>query len=287
MASRGKEVGLLAVHGMGEQTPDFAGAFFSLMEKHLGEELFARVHFEPVFYQAVLDEQQSAMAVRMERETLRWQELRRFTMFSLSDAVSLTRRPDTPQSPYTRVQRVVQESIGRCERALDGPDRPMVIVAHSLGGHVISNYLWDSQQEQPCQGVWCDVTRGDSPVEACLRLHTLKALFTLGCNIPVFVAGYREQEIIPVHNRSHGYDFVWRNFYDPDDVLGWPLQPINPAYGRTVEDDVVVNAAGSALEAATKGWNPLSHSLYWRDRGVIEPVADTVRALLLGGSSRA
>lgn len=75
------------------------------------------------------------------------------------------------------------------------------------------------------------------------------------------------QALLQANERAvfDGYDIRWRNFYDEDDPLGWPLRPLGSSYRAAVEDDVAVNAGGSLLGHLTRAWNPFSHSRYWRD----------------------
>jgi hypothetical protein len=58
----------------------------------------------------------------------------------------------------------------------------------------------------------------------------------------------------------------WTNLYDKDDVLSYPLQPLNNEYDRVVKD-VEVNVGG-----LLSSWNPASHLEYWTDKHVLERV---------------
>ena len=61
----------------------------------------------------------------------------------------------------------------------------------------------------------------------------------------------------------------------PDDILGYPLRPINDAYRRTVHRDIAINVGG--LFAS---WNPLSHARDWTDGDFVRPVARFLATLL-------
>ncbi|NIQ25048.1 MAG: hypothetical protein GTN88_00295, partial [Gammaproteobacteria bacterium] len=67
----------------------------------------------------------------------------------------------------------------------------------------------------------------------------------------------------------------WLNFFDPDDVLGYPLKPLSPEYRRAVSRDITINVGGIAAS-----WNPLSHSKYWTDNDFTKPVAKFIDKLL-------
>ncbi|GAB3452918.1 hypothetical protein GCM10027321_02350 [Massilia terrae] len=61
-------------------------------------------------------------------------------------------------------------------------------------------------------------------------------------------------------------------------MLGWPLQPLSEAYGKLVKD-VEINAGQGLFDLVAKSWNPWSHTTYWTDNGVLDPVANTLRKL--------
>ena len=143
-------------------------------------------------------------------------------------------------------------------------------MAHSLGGNIMSNYIWDMQHgggDQP----------GDlSPFE---QLHTLAGMITFGCNIPLFTFAYTDVKPIQfpadqlpdtVRNKAR-----WFNYYDPDDVLGYPLKSINSAYDAVVDEDIAINVGG-----LLSNWNPISHTKYWTDNDFTKPAAEFIASYL-------
>jgi hypothetical protein len=154
-------------------------------------------------------------------------------------------------------------------------------VAQSLGGQLISNYIWDAQQPRAYAGIWStpldDGVPADTARDNFRRMRTLRRLLTTGCNIPVFVAGHGTIE--PIDRRKLGVDFRWINQFDPDDVLGWPLAQLSAAYAQLVEDRPV-NAGGNSLLERIKGLSPYSHAQYWSTDHVLDGIADSLRELL-------
>jgi hypothetical protein len=67
----------------------------------------------------------------------------------------------------------------------------------------------------------------------------------------------------------------WLNFYDPDDILGYPLKGLSASYDKTVTEDISVNVGG-----ITAMWNPASHSEYWTDNSFTIPVTDMLSDIL-------
>ncbi len=75
----------------------------------------------------------------------------------------------------------------------------------------------------------------------------------------------------------HGMGCQGRDFADSmrDDILGYPLKPINPAYRRVVSRDITINVGG-----ILSSWNPASHTKYWTDNDFTVPAAEFVGRLL-------
>lgn len=281
-------VALLSIHGMGETQPDYADALFSTLRQQLGPQA-AKVFFHSVYYQDLLqyNEQRVWQAVA---SRLRWSKLRRFMLYGFADAAALEHRKEQPHSLYHYSQLKIARALYLAKQQLSAGGK-LVLLAHSLGGHVLSCYLWDAQQakagSKPAAGIWRDIKRyqagisGDKPLTeddiAFLRGDHLAALVTTGCNIPIFVAAHAMEQIVPFTKPNP--DFIWHNYYDKDDVLGWPLADLSPPYAALVKD-ITINAGGGFFGWLAASWNPLSHNLYWRDREVVKAIIANVSRLL-------
>lgn len=119
-----------------------------------------------------------------------------------------------------------------------------------------------------------DVAEG-SPRDKFRRMQSLKGFYTLGCNIPIFVAGHKKIEAI----KPPMEEFKWYNLYDKDDVLGWPLKSLSPSYEELVED-IQINVGRGLLSKLFKSWNPLSHGQYWQDKNVIGHISDNIKQII-------
>ena len=62
----------------------------------------------------------------------------------------------------------------------------------------------------------------------------------------------------------------WLNFYDADDVLGYPLRQLSNSYKKLVKDNHI-NSGGLLTS-----WNPLSHNGYWTDNDMTKPAAELI-----------
>lgn len=273
-----KTIALLTVHGMGDTPRNYHVSFCNALRSAVGKVSWDRIAFQPVYYQDVLQSGQAQIFERM-RKQIDWMKLRRFLLYGFSDAASLEYKKELPGSPYHAAQQVILNALDAVFDEAGQNAIPVVIVAQSLGGHVLSSYLWDAQQQpRAYAGVWsAPLTDGiatGSPRDRFRRLQTLRRFYTAGCNIPIFVAGQRNiQAIAPP-----GPDFAWYNFFDEDDVLGWPLKPLSPSYEKLVQD-IAINAGTGAFGTLVRSWNPFSHDQYWLDREFIDHLRLRIEAL--------
>ena len=277
--------GVLLVHGMGEQSEQTFGVAF---ERAVRPRLAARgVHdaevvFRRGYWADLLNTRERDLLAQTARGgPLAYRQLRGFVVNALGDAVAYRRAPTGGRSLYDEVHDRMRDHLRALHVALGGVDAPVVVVAHSLGSVIASDYLWDAQH--PATGR----TPAESPFE---RLHTLAGLVTFGSALPLFtlalpkvvaVAPPRESPLLAPTVRAVAR---WENYYDPDDVLGWPLRTVEPlaplapgehAYRDAVDADHAIEV-GSALT----GWNPASHTAYWGDRDFLEPVTEQIAAVV-------
>ncbi len=263
-----KEIAVITLHGMGDYKPNYFAGLRGKLINQLKDD-WAKVAFVPIQYQPILQQNQNELWQRMEQYHLGGTLFRRFLLFGLSDAGSLEHSSRTSiNDQYVRVQLEIVRALDEAHAKLGNSNKPVVLVAQSLGCQVISNYIWDAQNNQ---GVFDDL-EPDAPqdVKMFRRLDSCKYLLTTGCNIPLFVGGL--DPIKPIHKLSD--EFVWDNYFDKDDVLGWPLSPLSDEYGELV-DDHAINAGGIFTS-----WTPLSHGQYWTDENVIQPLIRRIKAYI-------
>ena len=265
----GKDLAVAIIHGMGSQDPDFARPLIrELTERLEGEG--QRVAWQWIYWQDLVQDRELKYLDRAVRKPndLDYLRLRRFVLTALGDAVAYQKVESPSSTTYEDVHGRIRQKLEDLRTVELEGDVPLVILAHSLGGHIVSNYVYDMQKAG---------TAG-AP-NAFERMETLAGLITFGCNIPLFTFAYKK--VVPI--RFPGKKLSprlkararWLNFYDPDDVLGYPLKPINEAYRKVVSRDVAINVGGIG-----SAWNPMSHSGYWTDDDFTKPVARFLRTLL-------
>jgi len=270
------KVALLTIHGMGEQPLDYADDMRRALSHRMGAS-FANVDVHSVYYQHLLKPNELDVWNRTrERATVRYEQLRKFILFGFADAAGLENRKEYDNSVYEQAQMEIARAL-LAILATRGPDTPIVLLAHSLGCQVMSSFIYDAQKRAGggavAAGIWKPGRMADSLTaeqRKFLQCGTVRTFVTTGCNIPVFVSAHQRMDVKPIIKPNPG--FTWLNLYDPDDALGWPLQPLEGGYETLVEDRVV-NAGQGILDFMTKSWNPLSHTAYWTDDEIIKPLA--------------
>ena len=145
-----KKVAVITLHGMGRTKENYHAELQSELEKRLGK-LWSEVHFGSVYYQDILQKNEDEVWKRV-RERLGawnpWRGLRKFILFGFADAAGLEAHKGRLGSVYREAQIRIARKLWEAGEALDlgaeGP--PVCVIAHSLGGQVLSNYLWDAQE---------------------------------------------------------------------------------------------------------------------------------------------
>lgn len=267
-------LGVVIIHGIGSQTRAFASPMIAELEDRL-EDLGhdpSDVAFQPIHWGDILAPRQreyldaASTAGPLDYRGLRW-----FVVTALGDAAAY-QYVGRPSAAYVAIHDRIRDRMRRlASDLLDGEVVPLVVLAHSFGSYLMSNYIWDTQQESPTGAA------GDAgPVE---RFTTLAGMVTFGSNLPLFTLAHDPVTPIdfPGENLSPGQAALarWLNFYDRDDILAYPLRPVAPAYAAIVDEDREINV-GSFPFSAT----PLAHDAYWTDNDFTRPVADFLGTLL-------
>lgn len=303
------EHALLCMHGMGNLPKNEFVADIERLKQKLARRMpvdkFSKIYIPAsgIFYSDLTQTQEDKVWEKMidsgklsngfiRSKTIN--PIRRFMISGFSDATAFigTDGLSSTNQQYTAVQKLIYDALVDVHKNCGNV--PVTIISLSLGCQILSNYLWDAQlywrntnngDHFPIdsRSIWNNHQRTDNDNFLCLQL--LKTWFTTGCNIPIFVSGFKN--VLAVHNRDYGYNFDWINYYDYDDMLGYPLTPLevlfdpnsNNTHGQSYAQaatDIQVNANDGAWGAITSSWNPLSHLQYWGDDTVLDALADAI-----------
>lgn len=283
------KVALITIHGMGVTEPDYNSDLIKSLGAKLGA-LFLNVSVHSVYYQDLLQSNEEAVWTAS-KDLVHYDDLRRFLLFGFADAAGLESRKEDPLSVYELSQREIANALLSARESV-GVDGPIVVVAHSLGCQVLTNYIYDGQKavksraglpnsSYPTAGMWQkqyveDGGWDDNRLRAAAG-YGISAIYTTGCNIPIFVAAHKRMQIMAIDKPNDGFE--WHNYFDPDDVLGWPLGPLGDGYRGLVKDHSI-NSGSGAIDWLLKSWNPLSHTTYWTDGDVVNPIAKRLKDLM-------
>ena len=209
-----------------------------------------------------IDDNQEALFRRLERENKLGGilSLRKFVIEAFGDGVTFERNPFKPDSPYQRIHKYLKERIEEANALLNSYDNAkLVIVAGSLGVHIVSTYIWDADRSQGLFNI--------EPATEKNNLRNLSYLASIGCNIPLFVSGLPESKIVAFDKRND--EFTWDNYYDRDDVLGWPLKQLSASYTEMVKDYEI-----------NTGLYIGAHIRYWGDKDFAKPFTQKLISLI-------
>jgi hypothetical protein len=265
-------VAVLIVHGMGVQQPNFADGMITALKSRLATLGIAEdaIAWRPGYWADILNaREQELWARESAKGDLTWGWLRRPVVNVLADAVAYRREPARGETlpTYTRIHDRIRHHVSELEKQVS-PAAPLIIAAHSLGSVIMTDFVWDIQSANG-RG------HGETPFQ---RMQTLAGMVTFGSNIPLFTLALPKVECIafpgdrltpPVRSAAK-----WVNFYDPADVLGWPLKPLSDAYAAAVDEDRAIRVGGPLTF-----WNPASHGEYWTDTNFTRPTAELVAAI--------
>lgn len=297
---------MLCMHGMGNLTEDKFQSDIAKLRQKIAERLsayrFSEIYIPPsgIFYSDLTQKQEDEVWTAMttqgglntgfiRRNTIN--RFRRFIISGFSDATALTGfNSSATKQQYTKVQTRIYDALTDVYETCGAV--PIIIISQSLGCQIMSSYIWDAQIywrntkfgtdfEIDSRSIWKNHKPNNDNMDSFLCLQSLKTWFTTGCNIPIFVSGFKDARAI--YNRKYDYNFDWINYFDYDDVLGYPLAPLGVLFDSTNTNhgqsythavtDIQVNAKDGIWGAIAKSWTPMSHTQYWGDKTVLKALA--------------
>jgi len=270
------KLGVLVIHGMGSQKKGYSKGMRREIVRRMRVNASDTAWMELLWADALRKREEdlwdamlSAREPGGRRIPLDWQTPREFIVHNFGDALAYHR--DVVQTAaYHDIHKIVNGGVRALKENLDLPTSPIVVLAHSLGAHIMSNYIWDRQN-------W-----SGGKTDPFAPIDSLLGMVTFGCNIPLLSLSY--PEVVPInlpgssvdkelHDVSH-----WLNFLDRDDVLGWPLRPLYEQHWSKLStdqqytvkriEDYEINVGNIA-----SSWNPLAHANYWTDQDFTRPVS--------------
>lgn len=269
-----QKIAVAVVHGIGRQGASFAEHIKARVERVCAQDCGQDIVIAPVHWAQVMQAREDDLWTRLlNGGPLDFQALRRLMVDLMADALAY-QPTDHDRRAYDDIHAVFAQTL-RTLAETAGAKAPLCIIAHSLGTVIASNYLYDLQKPHLIP-FSAHAVMNDTPLE---RGETLTLFYTLGSPLALWSLRFDDFGR-PIHVpapglQAHypGLDGEWVNFYDRDDVIGFPLKTLNVAYAAAVTADVEVSAGGVATQ-----WNPLSHLEYWTDSDVYLPIGRALTA---------
>ena len=270
-------IAVVVIHGMGSQGDmpqgenevSFSADLYRGLRSRIGEARFDRlVGWREIFWADILQSRQQEYIDDALVGEARWMKTREFVMHRLADAAAYRFEPNANAFVYPAIHARVRAAIAHLE-TVTGGEAPLIVLAHSLGGHIMSNYIWDIQHGH-----------ADAPTPF-QRLETMAGMVTFGCNIPIFTFAYPRDAIKAIARPGaripQGRELTpwWLSFNDRDDPLGMPLRFAGDGYKALYEAGELREAWINTGNIFTS-WNPASHNGYWKDADFQRPVAEMI-----------
>ena len=263
-----KNIAVLIIHGMGVQNINFAKPTMEKLDALVKGK--KNIIWQPIYWANITQPRQTQFMdkiIKGRGNHIHWRELRKFVISSLGDATAYQRINESGTSTYDNINKRVGNKINDLFKdKLKGIPCPLVVMAHSLGGHIISSYIWDIQKER----------RKPKTNNDFEHMRYLGGMITFGCNIPLFTFAHDLKKLTPIEfpgdklKKKEKENAAWLNFYDADDILGYPLKQVYPKLKPL--KDIHINA-GNFFTGWLTSWNPLSHNNYWTDNDMLKQVA--------------
>jgi len=277
------KIAVAIIHGVGKQDPNFADDMMdelrSLFVKATnGEAADSELVMKPIYWAPAIQNEEDQLWGRLkDGGDLGYMKLRQFMVDFAGDAIAYQPTPNDRQI-YDKVHGIFADTLH--DLSDEAGDRaPLCIISHSLGTVITCNYFYDLHQEFHADTKKSFIGKhvlpkiGATPLE---RGETLTLFYTMGSPIAVWSLRYNNPLFgapikVPSPLLSNHYPSLkgeWVNYYDEDDVIGYPLKTLNEAYNLAVKEDRQVNVGGILTS-----WTPLSHTEYWTDSDVTKPIA--------------
>ncbi|PJN64543.1 MULTISPECIES: chemotaxis protein [Paenibacillus] len=266
-----KPIAVLIIHGLGMQKENFAEPFIHSLKDSFKQYNTLEITQEPliikpVYWAQIFEGREEELKCKLfHGHDLHFEKLRHIMFHYLADAVAY--QPlEVNDHNYMAVHNTISTALHELSEEA-GYDAPLCVISHSLGTVIASNYFYDRQNSAQWKP---KIINADSALE---RGDTLSLFYSCGTTLPLWSLRYKDFDK-PIQVPSPTFassqpDFTgeWVNFFDNDDILGYPLKPVHPAYEKVVSEDIQMNVGNWKSY-----WNPLSHNGYFSSQNVIDRI---------------
>jgi len=266
-----RKIAVAIIHGIGTQKEDFALRMEKKLRKRFIKQLKklkpnvqepeSQLVIKPICWADTFAEPENILWEKFQSEKLDYKLLRNAMIHVLADAIAYQRSP-SQKNFYKKIHMRIDEKLNELACETGDVEAPLCVIAHSLGTVITSDHFYDLQQGKRIADPL------DNPL---VKGETLTLFYTMGSPIALWSISYDEFDKpieVPAKRIKEYYPNTgeWINFYDKDDIIAYPLDPL---YGSQYVKD-----RQAAVGGLLTGWNPLSHSQYWTANQVITPIVN-------------
>lgn len=274
-----QKIAVAIIHGVGKQNENFAdgmsqeitGRFANHIESKTDNPASELV-IEPIYWAPVLQDSEDELWKKLkDGGDMDLLTLRQFLIDFGADAIAY-QPTKTDSHIYEGIHKIFAQKLNKLAEGA-GDKAPLCIIAHSLGSVIASNYLYDLQQPSKIPLIVKNEI-ANNPLE---NGETFTSFYTFGSPIAIWslrYTGFGKPISVPSPKLQDNYPKLtgeWLNFYDKQDILGYPLKTLNGDYKINVAEDREVNVGGIFTS-----WNPASHMAYWTDNDITKPIAKSL-----------
>jgi hypothetical protein len=266
-----KKIAVAIIHGIGSQTDDFANEMEEALKQQFAKSLkkmnisiadpTSQLVIKPICWSEIFEDPERKLWAKFRTRDLDYIGLRENMIRVFADAVAYQKSP-SQKNFYKKIHDKIDEKLNELTLETGSGESPLCVIAHSLGTVITSDHFYDLQQGK---------RKADQLENPLVNGDTLTLFYTMGSPIALWSISYDEFDRpieVPARRMKERYPNIgkWVNFYDKDDIIGYPLEPL---YGSEFVKDHQVNVGG-----LLSSWNPLSHNHYWKDQEVIQSIVD-------------
>jgi len=273
------KLGVLIIHGVGSQNEDFADPMIEELKERISDQ--AKIQWKTVYWAPILESAENKLLHELFPgvEPPDWFELRKLVMNYVGDVTAYRYLPTSSSQPqktnkYDDIHEKVHKSIVELRESLGSADKPLIVMAHSLGSVIMFDYIRDRQEKRDGDPY------GNTKFE---RMETLAGFITFGSPIPLFQLANDPVQCITFPPDNLTKDLKdkakWFNFYDKDDVLGWPVLYLCNHCKAPLKSCVIEDKQINVGDISTF-WYAMCHNKYWTDNNFTKPVAKYIAEIL-------
>jgi hypothetical protein len=250
------KIGVMIIHGIGVEVKEYIEKYEKIVRKMFAKMGHTNIEIIPIYYDDILKSNQHEFEKCINNSKLHLKGVRNLTMQNFGAATIFEEDFEAEGSPYQMVMERVYIALQDMEERMKGEEYKLFMFAHSLGTHIISNYIYDAQKPEELGTAKFWKKRESS---GCEKFEKLTSFLTFGCGIPIFISGM--YTILPF--KKPNAKFKWFNYYDRFDILGYPLKDFtrygDKFYEKIVTKDIPVHTS----------WHPSKiHFGYWTKESI-------------------